>query len=87
MQHNHHPTLFLAGVVVGATLTYWWAARCRRSAEPVRPADSHKTPRIMSNIMQDDILREHFTRTIQFFGQDAQQSLADSLVVVVGLGV
>lgn len=41
----------------------------------------------MSNVMQDDILREHFTRTIQFFGEDAQQSLADSLVVVVGLGV
>lgn len=84
---QHRWTAFIAGLAVGvstgAALTYW-AARCRQNRHQPK---SHDTPNLMHDVMQDDILREHFTRTIQFFGEDAQQSLANSLVVVVGLGV
>ena len=34
----------------------------------------------------DDIVREHFTRNVQFFGQLGQETIADAFVVVVGLG-
>ena len=34
----------------------------------------------------DDIVREHFTRNVQFFGQTGQETIADAFVVVVGLG-
>lgn len=34
----------------------------------------------------DDIVREHFTRNVQFFGQLGQEHIADAFVVVVGLG-
>jgi hypothetical protein len=35
----------------------------------------------------DEVLLEQLTRNVQFFGMEAQQSIADSFVVVVGLGV
>ena len=37
--------------------------------------------------LEDDILAEHFTRNVQFFGREGQQQIMRSFVVVVGLGV
>lgn len=36
---------------------------------------------------KDDILMEQLTRNVQFFGLEAQKKIANSFVVVVGLGV
>lgn len=78
---------FLAGAAVGAAASYYWfVLRCRSTSVAPSPADTTK-PACIRNVLQDDILREHFTRNIQFFGEEAQQRLADSLIVVVGLGV
>ena len=41
----------------------------------------------MSQVLEDEVLKEHMTRNIQFFGEAAQLDLANSFVVVVGLGV
>lgn len=35
----------------------------------------------------DEILSEHLTRNVQFFGLEAQRRICNSFVVVVGLGV
>lgn len=40
-----------------------------------------------SHSLDDDIVAEHFTRNVQFFGRDAQERIMASFVVVVGLGV
>ncbi|EIE19543.1 hypothetical protein COCSUDRAFT_67693 [Coccomyxa subellipsoidea C-169] len=39
-----------------------------------------------SHSLEDDIVAEHFTRNVQFFGREAQQKIMGSFVVVVGLG-
>ena len=36
--------------------------------------------------MSDEILREQFTRNVQFFGERGQSAVRDAFVVVVGLG-
>lgn len=36
---------------------------------------------------EDDILAEHLTRNVQFFGQEGQMKVSAAFVVVVGLGV
>ena len=41
----------------------------------------------LSDFLNDEILREQFTRNIQFFGQKGQQKIANAFVVVIGLGV
>ena len=38
------------------------------------------------NHMDDEIVREHFTRNIQFFGEKGQQRVARAFIIVVGLG-
>ncbi len=84
---NH--LVFITGTIVGASaaaaLSYYWL-RCRTSVN-LTAADSTKRAVSIRNVLHDDILKEHFTRNIQFFGEEAQQRFADSLVVVVGLGV
>ena len=37
--------------------------------------------------LADDILAEHFTRNVQFFGREGQEKIMQSFVVVIGLGV
>lgn len=39
------------------------------------------------NFEHDDIVSEHLTRNIQFFGLEAQKHISNAFVVVVGLGV
>lgn len=38
------------------------------------------------DMLKDDIVSEHLTRNIQFFGLDSQQKVTTSYVVVIGLG-
>lgn len=40
----------------------------------------------MQNFLDDEILNEQLTRNIQFFGEKGQRSIAESFVIVVGLG-
>ena len=37
--------------------------------------------------LDDEIVSEHFTRNIQFFGRASQEKIMQSFVIVVGLGV
>ena len=37
--------------------------------------------------LDDEIVSEHFTRNIQFFGRASQERIMQSFVIVVGLGV
>lgn len=41
----------------------------------------------MTEVLDDEVLKEQLTRNIQFFGEKAQLDLANAFVVVVGLGV
>lgn len=41
----------------------------------------------MARFEEDEILKEQFTRNVQFFGQDGQSKVTQSFVVVIGLGV
>jgi hypothetical protein len=37
--------------------------------------------------LDDEILGEHFTRNVQFFGREGQEKIMGAFVIVVGLGV
>lgn len=41
----------------------------------------------VADFLKDDVLKEQFTRNVQFFGEDGQSRIASAFVVVVGLGV
>lgn len=47
-----------------------------------RGEEVHRRP----PLAEDEIVAEHFTRNVQFFGSEPQQRVADSFVIVVGLG-
>ena len=80
--------LVLAGAAAGALL-YAWATRARsdtrqtRQVQQTSAADAEPT----AFSLQDDILREAFTRNTSFFGTEGQTKVLGSFVVVVGLGV
>ncbi|KAK9115818.1 hypothetical protein Sjap_014765 [Stephania japonica] len=38
------------------------------------------------DLLRDEIVSEHLTRNIQFFGQESQRKVTESFVVVIGLG-
>ena len=85
---------FVAGGIAGAcmscTLLY------RRDAEAAAAARNElglakttsTSDRQVSTFthMDDEIVREHFTRNIQFFGEKGQQRVARAFIVVIGLG-
>ena len=37
--------------------------------------------------LEDEVLGEHFTRNVQFFGRSGQERVMGAFVIVVGLGV
>ncbi len=37
--------------------------------------------------LDDEVLGEHFTRNVQFFGRPGQERIMGAFVIVVGLGV
>lgn len=87
--------LVLAGAATGALAYAWISRRKQLATDPA--ADSHKPTTletqhaggltVAADALQDDIMREQFTRNIQFFGDAAQAKVFGSFVVIVGLGV
>lgn len=55
----------------------------------LKPEEDRQWPNAVSSshCLGDDIVAEHFTRNVQFFGRNAQERIMGSFVVVVGLGV
>ena len=37
--------------------------------------------------LNDEVLGEHFTRNVQFFGRPGQEKIMGAFVIVIGLGV
>ena len=37
--------------------------------------------------LEDEVLGEHFTRNLQFFGRPGQERIMGAFVIVIGLGV
>ena len=66
--------------------TWWWKARVEAAAT-LAAVPAAEPPLGLQEALKDDILTEHFTRNIQFFGKEGQQAIFDSTVAVVGLGV
>ena len=87
--------LLLAGAAAGALFCAWAYRRRSLSGDFTSAHSEATTPRtqhaagltVAADALQDDILREQFTRNIQFFGEAAQAKVFGSFVVIVGLGV
>lgn len=58
-----------------------------RGASPPEQDPNTSTITTASCTLTDEIISEQLTRNLQFFGDPAQQQLAQAFVVVVGLGV
>ena len=87
--------LLLAGAATGAVICAWAYRRRSLVGNSGLAHSEAETPRtqhaagltVAADALQDDILREQFTRNIQFFGEAAQAKVFRSFVVIVGLGV
>ncbi|KAI5078153.1 hypothetical protein GOP47_0007977 [Adiantum capillus-veneris] len=55
-------------------------------AKGIRPEGNASSGRGSIDFLQDEIISEHFTRNVQFFGVDAQLQVHNAYVVVIGLG-
>ena len=94
---------FAAGAGVGASLLWCWMSSTKRQQsgndkdaecaangsafDAVVEMQALGGSSTVRNFDQDDILSEHLTRNVQFFGMEGQKKIANSFVVVVGLGV
>ena len=69
--------------------SWWWKARGLSADALQSPAaPSSGAEHIgLDSALDDDIMREHFTRNIQFFGPESQQHIFGAFVTVIGLGV
>ena len=67
----------------------WWKANVSsaESAAAALKANQQLESVGVEGALNDDIMKEHFTRNIQFFGHEGQQRIFQSAVVVIGLGV
>eukprot|EP00982_Pelagococcus_subviridis_P016304 31471-Pelagococcus_subviridis.AAC.6 len=72
---------FMAGSTVGAVLVSILYSRRHQVPSRVFTGKLFHT-----SSATDEILAEHFTRNVQFFGSTAQQRVSSVFVVVVGLG-
>lgn len=88
---------FAAGALAGAALTavgaYYYCSRSQAAASGAKQPQQHTpdpagTPQHASlqEFDQDEVLAEQLTRNVQFFGLDKQKQVANSFVVVIGLG-
>jgi hypothetical protein len=89
---------FAAGAFAGAALSaasLWYYYRNQQPAAnrlpqaavaaSSQPAAAHNAS--LRDFESDEILAEHLTRNVQFFGLEKQKQIATSFVVVIGLGV
>ncbi|GMH32893.1 hypothetical protein BSKO_00727 [Bryopsis sp. KO-2023] len=88
--------IFVVGGVAGASIAFLCLKRLKFASE-TRSTDvcaveskdvagSKPSAGQLQKFLDDDILREQLTRNIQFFGEESQLKVANSFVVVVGLG-
>ena len=84
----------LAGVLTASAALH--VVYSRRKATSLRHFDEQppatvgtepETSATVEDFLEDEILVEQFTRNVQFFGKQGQQKVAESFVVVIGLGV
>ena len=91
-------TVFLAGTAVGASALFFGHLVYSRYAGHLRKAfqasgrveNGHVSASRafdVADFENDEVVAEHLTRIIQFFGPEAQKKIAGSFVVVIGLGV
>ena len=90
---------FLAGAMVGAAvvastwpdLYKWWTRQQKQLVEEVHQPPAPPAAAVGAlepqDWLHDDVLGEQFTRNVQFFGEASQRHIANSFVVVIGLGV
>ena len=71
--------------------SWWWKARSSLATpgQPQSPAqlEHFDSSAGLDSALDDDILKEHFTRNIQFYGPEGQLRIFQSFVAVIGLGV
>jgi hypothetical protein len=95
--------VFAAGALAGAALTalgayYYYSSSNRsllatgNSQLPSQPQKQQQSPgpahhASLQEFEQDEVLAEHLTRNVQFFGLEKQKQITNSFVVVIGLGV
>lgn len=90
-------SLLAIGAGCGMGVVYYLACRYSRHVERAydeykREAEEHRTCVSCtscldsSSLEHDDVVAEQLTRNVQFFGLEGQKKVADSFVVVVGLG-
>lgn len=91
-------TVFLAGTAVGASALFLghlvysrYARHLGKAFQASRPVgNGHASASRafdVADFENDEVVAEHLTRNIQFFGPEAQKKIAGSFVVVIGLGV
>ncbi|CAK0785696.1 hypothetical protein CVIRNUC_008907 [Coccomyxa viridis] len=83
-----------AGAVAGAGILYTLQQGAWRACVPLAPQEPLPLMRAVKPLdeaqgvfsLDDEIVSEHFTRNIQFFGRPSQERIMQSFVIVVGLG-
>lgn len=88
--------LFLTGAAVGAGALYFARRSLAQFSKPTHvfikhdQVDAAALPNKefdLADFENDEVVSEHLTRNIQFFGPESQKRIAGSFVVVIGLGV
>lgn len=90
--------IFAMGGLAGASLAYvccnhwksgWTKAMLKdaQAAPGTRQESLEQSKTRPEDFVEDEIVKEHLTRNIQFFGQEGQLQISKAFVVVVGLGV
>ncbi len=81
----------MAGALAGAGAVYvalgWRRAAIATAPQPQSIGTAEKSTVKVKDFLKDEVLSEQLTRNVQFFGEEGQQAIANSFVVVVGLGV
>lgn len=85
-----HAYGFLSGLGLGlvtSAATIWAWTRYQKVRDPPRTAvASHSSVANRPLNISDHVVREHLSRNLLFFGDDGSKAVANSRVVVVGLG-
>lgn len=88
---------FAMGSLAGAGLAYVCINHWRETSRKATLGDAQLSSAMQDldqqsknrpgDFLEDEIVKEHLTRNIQFFGRESQLQISKSFVVVVGLGV
>ena len=91
--------LFLSGALIGAAVTaalaFWHTShgfalahkpKDRTQGSSHQSGHEQRVAAVGPHDLNDEIVKEHLARNVQFFGEPAMRDIAASYVVVVGLG-